>query len=274
MIRYTILENGTQSGPTEELKELERRVKKCRPKWLSRAQKRLDKFKAAKKYDEKSAIWSEIKSVYETVQGSRCAYCECDLRGVSDRDKDIEHFRPKALVKPWQPEDKTLAQIITNSTEEEGYYMLSYCLQNYLLSCTRCNEDLKCNYFPIRGIRSPGTTERVDACQDEQPLLIYPLGTLDDDPDDHFDYFGMMLLEKSDRGRAHIKMFRLDDDPLCLQRARDLLLLWMFPGAKTEKSMTGHERALHRLREQDPARAQAVYEEVENYYLTNERKSQ
>ena len=68
MIRYPITEQ-----------QLRDRIEAAVPGWLARAAERTARFIEEKCYDEKSNIWSEVKSVYMKIQFNKCIYCERQL---------------------------------------------------------------------------------------------------------------------------------------------------------------------------------------------------
>src|SRR5438552_12772588 len=95
MIRYPVTREG-----------LERLVEAERPGWLMRARRRTRKFLAAATYQEREAIWSEVKAVYVRLQHNKCAYCERRLTGLDYGgaiEHDLEHYRPKGDVPAWPP---------------------------------------------------------------------------------------------------------------------------------------------------------------------------
>ncbi len=94
--------------------------------------------------DWNSAIWGRAKAQLLKESNGKCAYCESPTTVVSYGD--VEHFRPKSL-----------------------YWWLAYCYENYLPSCTICNQRYKRDDFPIspRGyawkapVLKPGMTDEV-----------------------------------------------------------------------------------------------------------------
>ena len=91
------------------------------------------------------------------LQGeSKCAYCERKLES-SDYGKieqDVEHFRPKKMVREWQM-PKRLKELgiaaMKVPNDDRGYFLLPYHPFNYAATCKPCNSALKKNYFPIAG---------------------------------------------------------------------------------------------------------------------------
>ncbi len=143
MIRYPIAKDPDPT-PERDLEVLCQLIEAEVPGWLKRAKRRTSKLQKLKRYDEKTAIWSEVKAVFAQLQHDKCAYCERKLRGASDDGKveqDVEHFRPKSEVTTWSPKD-TSGQSDRQETGV-GYFLLAYAPQNYLISCKTCNSTLK-----------------------------------------------------------------------------------------------------------------------------------
>ena len=188
-------------------------------------------------------IWSRIKPVYMALQGSKCAFCE---RGIEDQpiEQDVEHFRPKKPVKRW-PIPKSIeqeleaggSQIRQPATgSEPGYRLLAYHPWNYVASCKTCNSVLKQSYFPVAGTRDPDARKPAGLREREQPYLIFPLGDLDDDPEDLITFYGLSPQPRRngfDRLRAlvTIELLGLDDHRkrkgLLLARARAIEKLYI-----------------------------------------------
>lgn len=71
-----------------------------------------------------SAVWKQAKEQLLKETHNKCAYCETPTRVVAYGD--VEHFRPKSK-----------------------YWWLAYSYENYLVSCTVCNQEYKKDYFEI-----------------------------------------------------------------------------------------------------------------------------
>lgn len=84
-----------------------------------------------------SAFWKESKTQLLKESNNKCAYCETPTRVVAYGD--VEHFRPKSI-----------------------YWWLAYSYENYLPSCTACNQEYKKDYFeledPARRLTGPVIT--------------------------------------------------------------------------------------------------------------------
>ena len=208
MIRYPIT-----------LAELERKVDALAPTWRARAKTRTNKFQAAGKYSEPpSAIWSEVKPIYMEIQHNKCAYCERRLASASFGgavEHDLEHFRPKSSVVDWP--DATAFTFSTGTASAAGYFWLAYHLLNYSASCKKCNSGLKLNYFPVGAIRGAAANDPISLVDLEKPFLIYPIGDIDDDPQELITFLGLNAISvkrtgpKRRRADVTIAFFRLND---------------------------------------------------------------
>ncbi len=85
-----------------------------------------------KKHEFKSYVWKAAKDQLKTETGGKCAYCEAPATLVAYGD--VEHYRPKSV-----------------------YWWLAYSYENYLMSCTLCNQKYKKTEFPTmnRKMRAP-----------------------------------------------------------------------------------------------------------------------
>lgn len=232
MIRYPISET-----------ELERRVDAAVPNWRKRAGDRTKKFVAAGRYDEKSGIWSEVKSVYMELQHHKCAYCERKLAAPDHGgsvEHDLEHFRPKSSVDVWP--DGGRFKFPTGVARPAGYFWLAYHLLNYAVACKKCNTGLKSNFFPVSGPRGCASDAPADLTASEQPLLVYPLGDLDDDPAEviAFDGYKIEPAKRSGprrrRADVTIHFFRLNTrEELLRERAEVVVHLDHYLGTINSK---------------------------------------
>ncbi len=229
MIRYALPRPDTPDASDEQA--LAALIEAAKPGWLARAEQRAAAFFAAGQYDESSGIWREIKGVYERLQACKCGFCEAPLPPSADGgavDQDVEHFRPKKNVEAWKSKENP--GLPTGGAFPGGYYMLAYSPLNYLLSCKVCNSPHKHDYFPIQDQRSPSTSRDPKDYATERPYLIYPIGELDDDPEDHLEFLGFMILprsiggQKSVRGQVMIEVLNLNRSDLMMQRAKQIRL--------------------------------------------------
>lgn len=192
MIRYAV-----------ELSEIERLVddllpgtitksgkprKGGRKSWRDRARERTEQFRAAGTYNDPDGaeFWGEVKAVFAAVQGGKCAYCETCLaiRKTEAADGDVDHFRPKR-------NGNNLPAALRTGGPHAGYHLLSYHLGNYVLSCRTCNQDFKKAFFPIAGTRVTIGDTLADYAE-EEPYLLYPLGTTDTDPETVLQFNGIV----------------------------------------------------------------------------------
>jgi hypothetical protein len=164
-------------------------------------------------------LWTRIKGVYIELQHSKCCFCEKPLEGKIEQD--VEHFRPKAEVRPWNVPRRLSAQGVTveqpaQVRSEPGYAQLAYSPFNYAMACKTCNSTLKKNFFPVEGTRDPTATDPLQM-NGEKALLIYPIGTGDANPEQLIDFEALSPVPKSaagfNRRRAlvTIELFKLDD---------------------------------------------------------------
>ena len=180
----------------------------------------LDNFPKDPASEDFVSLWSDIKDVYMEIQGEKCVYCEMEIEGSISND--VEHYRPKAKVSPWTvPDWLAEAGLVATAPGtprgDPGYFHLAYEPLNYAASCKVCNSILKKNLFPISGARqSAGTDPR--RMKGERPLLIYPMSTIDKDPEELIRFVGLYPEPVAAAGRPDyfravvtIDLFRLDD---------------------------------------------------------------
>lgn len=225
MIRYPILE-----------RQLRRQIEELRPRWLERADERTEGFRAARRYDESSGMWSEIKEAYMRLQGFKCGFCERRLEKsqYGNIEHDVEHFRPKAKVKTW-PGDSDRAErgidfdFPLGENADPGYYLLAYELENYLISCKTCNSRLKANFFPVAEARIVDRDRSRDL-NDEKAYLIYPIGARDTDPEKLITFRGILPIPVATRGHSRlraevtIRFFELDTREVLLEERAETIL--------------------------------------------------
>lgn len=225
--------------------------------WLLRAAKRTDAFRAAGRYDERSAIWSQVKRVYMNVQGFKCGFCERRLEKspFGNVEHDVEHFRPKRSVKRWPTEAVRLERDIDlgfdlGDGDDRGYFLLPYHIENYLVACKTCNSALKSNSFPVARPREiDGDSPR--AMRGEKPYLLYPIGTVDEhDPEDVITFDGILPIPVASRGHRRrraevtIEFFALDSrEGLLEERAETILALHVAMSSLDEPNSGTHAAA-------------------------------
>ncbi|MEX0714257.1 MAG: hypothetical protein WD278_18120 [Pirellulales bacterium] len=208
MIRYAIA-----------LDELKERIAQLKPTWFERAKDVLEGLPDEPSSSDFTGLWSEIKDLYTELQHSKCAFCEKPLEGRIEQD--VEHFRPKSNVAHWDPPEDLVEAGITveqpaDGSKEPGYRFLAYHPFNYATACKNCNSVFKGNLFPIAKARK-GQAKRPPALSTERPYLLYPIGDLDDDPEDLITFVGPVpQAAKASghdrfRGQVTIAIFKLDD---------------------------------------------------------------
>jgi hypothetical protein len=199
--------------------------------WSARASTRSQVALTAGKARKRDAIWSDIKEVFFSIQGHKCAYCEKPLPVPSHRpgaargltEYDVEHFRPKNAVKHWPTARKKKARGINYDTSlndgaRGGYLRLAFDPTNYCLTCKTCNSELKGNGFPILGQPDLQETDRAKLDLNERPCLLLPIGDAARDPAALLSWHGPLVraranLSVDDRIAALtiIDFFELDD---------------------------------------------------------------
>ncbi|EAV6135745.1 hypothetical protein E9345_09635 [Salmonella enterica] len=150
--------------------------------WHKKAQELLDSLKAAQNDKQRSEIikknqdhWKAVKHVLESLFNYKCWYTEAPQQGT---DVDVDHFRPK----------KRVQETLLTAEPHDGYWWLTFSLQNYRCSCIVANRrrtDVKtgvtggkADHFPLcdEGVRA-----RTPDCdlEEEQPILLDPLKATD-----------------------------------------------------------------------------------------------
>ncbi|MBN1135768.1 MAG: hypothetical protein JXM73_04240 [Anaerolineae bacterium] len=275
--------------------DLEARIAAKSASWLRRAANRIGRLRKKARYEERSSIWNEVKSVYMTLQGgSKCAYCERKFADLphGSIELDVEHFRPKGRVLAWEMPEHLKEQGIDASpvpAEDRGYFLLPYHPFNYLASCKVCNSQLKKTCFPIAGDYDLTGEDPVDLLK-EKPYLIYPIGDFDAVPEELIKFHGISPQAVAngghDRARAlvTIEFFELDnlDTRKNLVRERAAIIVALHPQLSLASSAAGAVKAVatqivdgftsstaphtncarsfKRLFESDPVEAQAIFE--------------
>lgn len=115
----------------------------------------------SKKFEFKNNIYGHatVKEALIQAQHGKCCFCET----IIFQEGDVEHFRPKKVVK----------QALGEAIEYPGYYWLAYDWQNLYLACKPCNQNYKKNLFPLLNPEARATNHRADLSA-EQPSLIEP----------------------------------------------------------------------------------------------------
>ncbi|PWR23781.1 hypothetical protein [Zavarzinia compransoris] len=180
------------------------------PHWRAAARARTEAIKQVGRYVEGGPSWSDVKPVFMRLQSNKCIFCELPLGGENSgkATQDIEHFRPKNAVKAWPApakagEERPTFPFATGGTGD-GYYWLAYELSNYAAACKGCNTARKANYFPIAGTaRGPAEADVSTLNAGEQPFLIFPLGTVDQDPESLITFEGIVAIPVTADGQDH-----------------------------------------------------------------------
>ena len=233
-------------------------------------------------------FWGEIKRVYMRLQKNKCAFCERKLT-VRAKDHNVEHFRPKRGVKAWPP-------LPTDPPFPEGYYLLAYHPLNYATACEHCNRGLKRSCFPLASACFSGQDNLTNLSL-ERPLLIYPIGHIDTDPESLLGFKGIapgsrnadLDSHENHRAQVTIDFFDLQEREE-LRRERAALLQVLYFALTHENSLrtglrniarsairqktargwqhTNCARCFVALYRQDPAQAERLVDEATNYLDT------
>jgi hypothetical protein len=270
--------------------------------WFATARDLVAGLKKAMKAGSKLEFpshWSKIKQVYIDLQHSKCGFCE---KALEDKiEQDVEHYRPKGKVTAWKVPSALMKNLTdkgfsvvqpADGSDEPGYAFLAYHPGNYLMACKNCNSVLKKNFFPIAGKRNNQGTDPAKM-KGEQPYLIYPVGSGDEDPETLIRYDGLSPQPVKQKGFGRlralvtIEIFKLDDwrkqKMLLRGRAHLLRELYMALRAvdtesdpatvrkrkvlieellKAENPFTNCMRCFHRLYEKDPTAAEQVFDGI------------
>lgn len=264
------------------------------PKWKTKAEARTKKFIKAGGYAEKSSLWSTVKPVYMRMQWNKCVFCERQFENerYGKIEFDVEHFRPKSSVVAW-PSPTAHPHLGyafgTGGGSGAGYYWLAYDVENYAASCKVCNSTLKSNYFPIAGARGAAGSD-VSVLTAEEAFLCYPLGDLDENPEDLITFVATVAKPRAPdgqqrrRGQVIIDFFDLNGrEQLHRQRAQMISLFGGALAAAQAGTATAADRnlisrmdqpalphaacvrAFRRLYDDDPSEGDRVYDACREY---------
>lgn len=226
-------------------------------RWLQKAQQRTDALRQAGSYSEASAIWSVVKPVFIDLQRNKCLFCERKFASpeYGRIEYDLEHFRPKSTVALWPDAARHphLDYGFQTGVAGAGYHWLAYDLGNYAAACKICNSIFKIDFFPVEGIRGQADAT-IGELTAEEPLLCYPIGDGDDDPEDLITFVITTARPKHDHGRSArrgqvmIDFFGLNArEDLHRERARMIALLGTALVAITEGRANANDHAVLRL---------------------------
>lgn len=235
--------------------ELDAHIDAAKPTWRARAAAFTAELLLHHRFSDKALNgvsppeWSDIKPALMELHGNKCAYCERSLETA--HELDVEHFRPKNQVTPWNGPLAPPAQ-----GRKDGYYWLAYELANYCVACKPCNSGLKADHFPILGVAGPEAATINDLDMIEQPLLIFPMGRRDADPESLIGWNGVTPrplpaqgTTEYTRAETTIAFFELDQRPILeRERATGILVLWMFLGDELDPSLSAAEQQQARER--------------------------
>lgn len=288
MISYRKYSDGTDITQAH----LESLIENHKPGWLRRAKLRTDQYRIAGKVTHTTHIWSEVKEVFMRIQGNKCAFCEREFEGVNHGkgEIDVEHFRPKNNLRKWKVSNEYMALGIPVKNPQEntgGYYLLSYNFMNYSNACGPCNQAIKSDIFPILGDYNTAMEDPVSESSAEEPLLIYPIGTSDQDCEELIEFEGAIPKTKHSVGKEFqraittIVFFSLSNANtrgiLFKERCDQIVILGLllFNGSPSStvdlliKSFTSDTskhancaRSFVRLVENDPGKARIIFEEA------------
>jgi len=212
-------------------KALRAYIKKEDANWFAKAAKRRKRLLALGLFKERSSIWSSAKPAFMLLQSNKCAFCERPFTGPDESriEMDLEHFRPKGAVAAWTPPPGANPYpAALGDASPKGYFWLAYDPANYAAACKICNSDYKGACFPIAGRRCdrPAGAVRLAA---EQPYLVYPIGTADDDPEALITFTGTIARPVAPDGPRHARAALIIDffglnkrDQLHIQRAETI----------------------------------------------------
>ena len=235
----------------------------------------------------------------EIQGGGKCCFCERKFEsGALGRfELDIEHFRPKGRIKPWESPQFLLDEGILFTAPppaDHGYYLLPYHLLNLAVACKPCNSGLKKSYFPI-GAQYNLHGDDPRQMRAEQPWLLYPIGNVDVDPEKVISFYGIMPQSTSQqstlrqRGLVTISFFGLDNTlkRKRLMKERALLIVCLYAQLQNAQHATEEEarvfiartcektephancaRSFVRLFRSDQAAANVVAAAARKYYVS------
>jgi hypothetical protein len=199
--------------------------------WFAKAAERTTKLINLGYFEETSSIWSKAKPAFMLLQSNKCAFCERPFTGPDESriEMDLEHFRPKSTVAVWEGAQESRSYPANIGTaSKNGYYWLANDPTNYLAACKICNSDYKRAYFPVAGPRceDPGDLPALAA---ERPYLVYPVGTVDEDPEKIITFTGTVARPVAANGHNHARAAIIIDffglnarDQLHVQRAETI----------------------------------------------------
>lgn len=228
-------------------KALLEKLEAASPGWAAKARR-----------NPRKGIWNQVRDVYTRLQYGKCAYCE---RPLSDPDlvkaghgRPVDHFRPKSL-----------------------YPRLAHEPFNYAVACVDCNSALKTFNFPIEGARQATETD-LKKLKAEKPLLIYPIGAVDEDPESLITFHGYIAMAAAKRTgyrfrRAQMTLKTFQTGPgetntrreILRERALAICRIWhtrrlsLADSSHPDQPHANCCRSFVRLCQSSPADAKALY---------------
>lgn len=144
-------------------------------RWNKESRNKLRSLIACPTLDEKKSFldvqanktWTVHKKAFERLSHYKCWFSEAY---ASVSDFEIEHFRPKKRIYLIRAKDDYQERRI--ATDENGYWWLSYELENFRLAASKPNQ-LKGNYFPLETTSSIAR-ELDNSWRKENSILIDP----------------------------------------------------------------------------------------------------
>lgn len=227
------------------------KIEAASPGWLARAIN-----------NPKNGIWNKVRDVYTRIQHGKCAYCERLLSDPSQvnsgHGRPVDHFRPKTL-----------------------YPLLAHEPLNYAVACIDCNSALKKSQFPVEAARKDKETNPAELKR-EKPLLIYPIGAVDENPEALITfngYIAMAVAKKGYRKRRAIetlKLFHTGPEinstrrEILRERAERICAIWVNPKrwADYESPDQAHAnccRSFVKLCQTSPDTAKKLYELADEF---------
>jgi hypothetical protein len=143
--------------------------------WKTESQKKLKSLVACPTITEKKAFldvqenksWTILKKEFEKLSNYKCWFSEAY---ASVSDFEIEHFRPKKRVHLITSKDDYIEK--RTVTDTNGYWWLSYELENFRLAAHKPNQ-FKGNYFPLEA-NSLIANVLDNSWRREVPMLLDP----------------------------------------------------------------------------------------------------
>ncbi len=149
---------------------------------------------------------NEFRTALISYQGNKCCYCEKAIG-----NGQIEHYRPKSAYQAARG----------SSLIRPGYYWLAYEWDNFLISCSDCNQaDRKGTLFPVFSTKR--AKKPSDPLNSEKPIIINPSK---ENPSKYIT-FNLSIpvgIDKKGRGNANIKIFDLKNRPDLTSSREDIL---------------------------------------------------